>query len=143
TVTTYYHVAPRSPLGSPVLLVDTRRRVLNTCVLSDVAPEYAPRGSALVATSVLGGGTEPVRAAVVAALSEMYGADAGAWDLLVTRTVENALPAMPPPWPLTRTCRTGPGRYVCGDYRGTGSVQGALASGARAAREVLEDFGGS
>lgn len=143
TVTTYYHVAPRSPLGSPVLLVDTRRRVLNTCVLSDVAPEYAPRGSALVATSVLGGDTELVRAAVVAALSEMYGADAGAWDLLAARTVANALPAMPPPWPLTRTCRTGPGRYVCGDHRGTGSVQGALASGARAAREVLEDFGGS
>jgi phytoene dehydrogenase-like protein len=31
----------------------------------------------------------------------------------------------------------GPRRYVCGDYRATGSVQGALASGARAAREVL------
>ncbi|MEU3347184.1 NAD(P)/FAD-dependent oxidoreductase [Streptomyces sp. NPDC006700] len=143
TVTTYYHVAPRSPLGRPVLLVDIRRRVLNTCVLSDVAPEYAPRGSALIATSVLGGDTGPVRAAVVAALSEMYGADATAWDLLVARTVENALPAMPPPWPLTRTCRTGPGRYVCGDHRGTGSVQGALASGARAAREVLEDLRGN
>ncbi|MGW2742417.1 NAD(P)/FAD-dependent oxidoreductase [Streptomyces sp. NPDC001450] len=143
TVTTYYHVAPGSPLRRPVLLVDTRRRVLNTCVLSDVAPEYAPHGSALVATSVLGGHTEPVRAAAVAALSEMYGTDATAWDLLVARTVENALPAMPPPWPLTRTCRTGPGRYVCGDHRGTGSVQGALACGARAAREVLEDLGGS
>ncbi|MFJ2302474.1 NAD(P)/FAD-dependent oxidoreductase [Streptomyces sp. NPDC087787] len=143
TVTTYYHVAPRSPLGRPVLLVDTRRRVLNTCVLSDVAPEYAPHGSALIATSVLGGDTDSVRAAVVAALSEMYGADATAWDLLVARTVENALPAMPPPWPLNRTCRTGPGRYVCGDHRGTGSVQGALASGARAAREVLEDLGGN
>ncbi|MGV9422027.1 FAD-dependent oxidoreductase, partial [Streptomyces sp. NPDC003674] len=30
-----------------------------------------------------------------------------------------------------------PGRYVCGDHRATGSVQGALASGTRAAREVL------
>ncbi|OIK28396.1 NAD(P)/FAD-dependent oxidoreductase [Streptomyces malaysiense] len=141
TVTTYYHVAPRSPLGRPVLLVDTRRRVLNTCVLSDVAPEYAPRGSALVATSVLGGDTEPARSAAAAALPEMYGTDTATWDLLATRTVEDALPAMPPPWPLTRTCRTGPGRYVCGDHRGTGSVQGALASGARAAREVLADLG--
>ncbi|GAA2465248.1 NAD(P)/FAD-dependent oxidoreductase [Actinocorallia cavernae] len=142
TVTTYYHVAPRSPLRQPVLLVDTRRRVLNTCVLSEVAPEYAPRGSALVATSVPGDGTEPGRSAVAAALSEMYGTDTTGWDLLVARTIEDALPAMPPPWPLTRTCRTGNGRYVCGDHRGTGSVQGALASGARAAREVLEDLGG-
>ena len=30
-----------------------------------------------------------------------------------------------------------PRRYVCGDHRATGSVQGALASGARAARELL------
>ncbi|MFH8217602.1 NAD(P)/FAD-dependent oxidoreductase [Streptomyces sp. NPDC018057] len=142
TVTTYYHVTGRSPLGRPLLLVDTRRRVLNTCVLSDVAPEYAPRGSSLVATSVPDGDTGSVRAAVVAALSEMYGTDAGAWDLLAARTVEGALPAMPPPWPLTRPCRTGPGRYVCGDHRGTGSVQGALASGARAAREVRRDLAG-
>ena len=35
----------------------------------------------------------------------------------------------------------GPGRYVCGDHRATGSVQGALASGARAAREVLTAAG--
>ncbi|MDX2777435.1 NAD(P)/FAD-dependent oxidoreductase, partial [Streptomyces caniscabiei] len=54
TVTTYYHVAPRSPLGEPTLLVDTRRRFLNTCVLSDVVPGFAPPGHALVATSVLG-----------------------------------------------------------------------------------------
>ena len=33
----------------------------------------------------------------------------------------------------------GPRRYVCGDHRATGSVQGALASGARAARELLAD----
>ncbi|MFD8232988.1 NAD(P)/FAD-dependent oxidoreductase [Streptomyces sp. NPDC059696] len=142
TVTTYYHVAPRSPLGQPVLLVDTHRRVLNTCVLSDVAPEYAPRGSSLVATSVLGGDDGPVRTNVTEALSEMYGTDATVWDLLTARTVHGALPAMPPPWPLTRTCRIAPGRYICGDHRGTGSVQGALASGARAAREVLRDLGG-
>ncbi|TXJ86139.1 FAD-dependent oxidoreductase [Streptomyces lavendulae] len=142
TVTTYYHVAPRSPLKKPVLLVDTRRRVLNTCVLSEVAPGYAPRGSALVATSVLGGDEGGVRSAVTTALSEMYDTDTTAWDLLTARTIEDALPAMPPPWPLTRTCRTGQRRYVCGDHRGTGSVQGALASGARAAREVLEDLGG-
>ncbi len=47
---------------------------------------------------------------------------------------------MPPPQPLTRTTRVSPGRYVCGDHRATASVQGALASGARAAREVLRDL---
>ncbi|MFJ6793955.1 helicase associated domain-containing protein [Streptomyces sp. NPDC091268] len=53
---------------------------------------------------------------------------------------QRRVPAMPPPHPLTRTTRVAPGRYAGGDHRATGSVQGALASGARAAREVLRDL---
>ncbi|MFJ9536057.1 NAD(P)/FAD-dependent oxidoreductase [Streptomyces sp. NPDC101225] len=140
TVTTYYHVAPRSPLGEPTLLVDERRRFLNTCVVSDVVPQYAPLGSALVATSVLGADAGHREPAVREAMAEAYGTDTSGWHLLTTRTVPDALPAMPPPQPLTRTTRVTPGRYVCGDHRATGSVQGALASGARAAREVLRDL---
>ncbi|TQJ85898.1 NAD(P)/FAD-dependent oxidoreductase [Streptomyces sp. SLBN-31] len=140
TVTTYYHVAPRPPLAEPTLLVDERRRFLNTCVLSEVVPAYAPAGSALVATSVLGRDAEKRETAVREALAEVYDGDTGGWDLLITRTVQDALPAMPPPQPLSRTTRVGPGRYVCGDHRSTGSVQGALASGARAAHEALRDL---
>ncbi|WP_159774331.1 NAD(P)/FAD-dependent oxidoreductase [Streptomyces sp. HM190] len=143
TVTTYYHVAPRSPLGEPTLLVDTRRRFLNTCVVSDVVPEYAPPGHALVATSVLDGdgeSREDRERRVRAALGEAYGTGTDDWTLLTVRHIEDALPAMRPPQPLTRTTRVAPGRYVCGDHRATGSVQGALASGARAAREVLSDM---
>ncbi|MER8007602.1 NAD(P)/FAD-dependent oxidoreductase [Streptomyces sp. NPDC094149] len=140
TVTTYYHVAPRPPLAEPTLLVDERRRFLNTCVLSEVVPEYAPAGSALVATSVLGRDAEKRETAVREALAEVYDGDTGGWDLLTARTIQDALPAMPPPQPLSRTTRVGPGRYVCGDHRSTGSVQGALASGARAAHEALRDL---
>ncbi|MFF3348829.1 NAD(P)/FAD-dependent oxidoreductase [Streptomyces sp. NPDC002779] len=139
-VTTYFHVAPHSPLGEPTLLVDTRRRFLNTCVLSDVVPEYAPAGHALIATSVLGHDVEGRESQVREAVGEAYGTGTDAWQLLTVRTVEDALPAMAPPQPLSRTSRVGPGRYVCGDHRATGSVQGALASGARAAREVLRDL---
>jgi glycine/D-amino acid oxidase-like deaminating enzyme len=140
TVTTYYHTAPRSPLAEPVLVTDVRRRFLNTCVLSEVVPGYAPGGMALIATSVRGqdhGGRE---AEVRGALAEAYGTDTGAWQPLTVRTVPDALPAMPPPQPLSRTARVGRRRYVCGDHRATGSVQGALASGARAAREVARDL---
>ncbi|MFK0170802.1 NAD(P)/FAD-dependent oxidoreductase [Streptomyces sp. NPDC090306] len=142
TVTTYYHAAPRSPLREPALLVDTRRRFLNTCVLSEVFTGYAPAGAALVATSVLGPDTEGREKEVREALDEAYDADTRTWDVLTVRTVRDALPAMPPPQPLSRNSRVGPGRYVCGDHRATGSVQGAMASGARAAREILTDLGG-
>jgi hypothetical protein len=137
TVTTVYHAAPASPLAEPTLLVDTERQVLHTSVLSQVTPGYAGRGRALVSTSVLGGGGTTVEAEVRGRLATLYQADTGDWEHLATYTVEGALPAMAAPHPLTRGCRVGPGRYVCGDHRATGSVQGALASGARAAREVL------
>ncbi|WP_217198310.1 NAD(P)/FAD-dependent oxidoreductase [Streptomyces buecherae] len=141
TVTTYYHVTDAVRAAGRTLMVDSSGAILNTCVLSAVAPGYAPPGTALVSTSVLGT-DHPGRAeAVLRRLAELYDTDTGGWRRVATYTVEGALPAMLPPWPLSRTTRLGPGRYVCGDYRATGSVQGALASGARAAREVSADLG--
>ncbi|HWG14599.1 MAG TPA: FAD-dependent oxidoreductase, partial [Streptosporangiaceae bacterium] len=60
---------------------------------------------------------------------------------LASYPVHGALPAMPAPHPLSLPTRLGGGRYVCGDHRATGSVQGAMASGTRAAREYLADAG--
>ncbi|MGW0971483.1 NAD(P)/FAD-dependent oxidoreductase [Streptomyces sp. NPDC002516] len=139
-VTTYYHAATRSPLAEPVLVTDTRRRFLNTCVLSEAVRGYAPPGMSLIATSVLGHDQEGGEGWLRDTLAEVYGTDTGDWDLLTVRTVPDALPAMPPPQPLSLSSRVAPGRYVCGDHRATGSVQGALASGARAAREVAADL---
>ncbi|MFJ1646625.1 NAD(P)/FAD-dependent oxidoreductase [Streptomyces sp. NPDC088258] len=144
TVTTYYHAMPNAmtPLREPTLLLDERRRFLNTCVLSEVAPTYAPAGRSLVSTSVLGGDTPGRGATLLSDLAEVYGTDTASWEPVSTYTVEGALPVMSPPWPLTRRARRSAGRYVCGDHRATGSVQGALASGARAAREVLNEVFG-
>jgi phytoene dehydrogenase-like protein len=141
TVTTYYHATESTPMPEPTLMVDSTRTILNTCVLSEVAPSYAPPGTGLVSTSVLGTDLPGRAQAVLRRLAELYGADTSGWQQVAAYTVEGALPAMPPPWPLSRTTRLRRGRYVCGDYRATGSVQGALASGARAAREVYADLG--
>ena len=48
---------------------------------------------------------------------------------------------MPPPHDVRRPVRLLSGLYVCGDHRDTSTVQGALFSGRRAARAVLQDFG--
>ncbi|MFD7733730.1 NAD(P)/FAD-dependent oxidoreductase [Kitasatospora phosalacinea] len=137
-VTTFYHAAERSPLAGPTLLVDGDRRLLNSVVLSEVVPGCAPPGRSLVSTSVLGTAAE--EPAVRLRLAELYGCDTSGWEPLAAYRIPGALPAMPAPHPLTRRSRWAPGRYVCGDHRATGSVQGALASGARAAREVLADL---
>ncbi|MEU5365891.1 NAD(P)/FAD-dependent oxidoreductase [Streptomyces sp. NPDC005925] len=141
TVTTYYHATDSTPITEPTLMVDGTGTILNTCVLSRVAPTYAPPGTGLISTSVLGKDPPGRARGVLGRLAEVYGTDTSGWHQVAAYTVEGALPAMLPPWPLSRTTRIGPGRYVCGDYRATGSVQGALASGARAAREVSADLG--
>jgi phytoene dehydrogenase-like protein len=151
TVTTVYHAAPASPLAEPTLLVDTEGEILSTCVLSQVSPGYAA-GRSLISTSVLGGGGADREPAVRARLADLYQTGTAGWEHLDSYTIDGALPAMPAPLRLSQPCRVtedgagpgstgagGPRRYVCGDHRATGSVQGALASGARAAREVLAD----
>ena len=135
-VTTYYHVADRSPLNEPTLVTDARLRFVNSVVLSEVHAGWAPRGCALVATSVLGGDPAGREDGVRRALAEVYDTGTASWERVATRTVTCALPAMEPSLSLSRSSRVATGRYVCGDHRATGSVQGALASGARAAREA-------
>jgi phytoene dehydrogenase-like protein len=141
-VTTFYHVADRSPLRRPIVLVDGEGEVLNTVVLTDVCPAYAPEGRTLISTSVLGEAGPADEKAVRERLAVLYGCDTGKWDFLAHYAIPDALPAMLPPWPLSRPTKVAPHRYVCGDHRATGSVQGAMASGARAAREVLADLEG-
>ncbi|GAA1567809.1 NAD(P)/FAD-dependent oxidoreductase [Actinomadura kijaniata] len=135
-VTTFYHVAPTSPLREPIQVVDADGVITDTLVLTDAAPRYSPDDRALVSTSVLGVDADEAR--VRDRLTEIYG-DTSGWRLLATYRVRDALPAMPPPLPMRRPVRLGPGRYVCGDHRDTGSIQGALVSGRRAAQAVLAD----
>ncbi|MFD4904571.1 NAD(P)/FAD-dependent oxidoreductase [Kitasatospora purpeofusca] len=140
-VTTFYHAAPVRPLDGPLLVVDSRGPVLNTVVLSEVVPDCSPDGRALVSTSVRGVAAE--EGAVRRRAGELYGVDVSGWEPLAAYRIPEALPAGPAPLELSRTTRFAPGRYVCGDHRATASLQGALASGARAAREVSADLAGS
>lgn len=74
-------------------------------------------------------------------LDRIYGAHTDDWQLLTAHHDPYAVPAMPAPHDPERPVRVLSGLYVCGDHRDTSTLQGALNSGRRAARALLQDFG--
>ena len=141
-VTTYYHLAPlEGPTltwGQPWLAVDGRRRgpVINTVVMTHAAPEYAP-GRILVSTATLGVSSSAADERDIRAhLSAIHGISTTSWQHVATYPIRHALPAMPPPLDIRREVIMGNRMVVAGDHRDTSSIQGALASGRRAAGAV-------
>lgn len=140
-VTTYYFAADPWRRQSGLLTADADGSgVLNSVILTASVPEYSADGRSLIATSVLRDDAGPdltVDAARDVA-AELHRAPSGDWELVATRDLPQALPAMPAPHQFRRPVhlvRTGV--WVAGDHRDTSSIQGALVSGRRAATSVL------
>lgn len=141
-VTTYYHATPEPPLREPILVLDGERSgpVVNSLVLTNAAPSYSSDGRSLVSSSVLGV-DRPDDDAVRRRLTVLYGQSTEDWELIDVVQVADALPAaLPPLGNLRKPVSLGDGLYVAGDHRDTPSIQGAMASGARTARAVIEQL---
>jgi phytoene dehydrogenase-like protein len=145
SVTTFYYRTDHAPSRRGMIVLDADGGpVVNTAVLSQVAPSYAPAGSALVSASVLGVPADLAKTErlVRERLATMYGVSNGSWDLVASYPIPRAVPAMSGPHPLRRPARLERGLFVCGDHRATSSIQGAMHSGCRAARAVVRELGG-
>jgi phytoene dehydrogenase-like protein len=142
--TTVWYAAARSPIGAPDLVLDADGGgwINNLAVMSDVAPPYAPAGAALVAVSIVGRPPLPdpeLDRQVREQLAGWYGEAVRGWRTLRLDRIAYAQPRqdvtdLPT---LARDIRAGPGLWVCGDHRDTGSIQGALVSGRRCADAIL------
>jgi len=142
-----YFAAGQPPLQEAMLALNGNGRGLvnNLCVISQVAPEYAPEGASLVSVSVLESASlddKSLAAAVQDELVEWFGPQVALWRHLRTYAIPQALPAQRPPGLGPRPVRVSgaPRVYVCGDHRWTSSIEGAIASGLEAASAVLEDL---
>jgi phytoene dehydrogenase-like protein len=147
SVTCFYFAAEESPLAEPILALngDGAGPINNFVVISKIAPSYAPARKHLVSVTVLGihqltdaqlGGF------IIAQMKNLFGKAASAWQLLRSYRITHAQPqqypgALEPP---QRPVRIRPGVYTCGDHRDNASINGALASGRRAAEAVLSDL---
>jgi phytoene dehydrogenase-like protein len=142
-----YFAAEESPLKEPIVVLnaDEAGPVNHLAVMSDVAPSYAPPGAALVSASVLGdpaADDEALTATVREQLAGWFGPAARGWRHLRTYRLRHALPDQTAPAldVPQRPVWLDDGLYVCGDHRDTATLDGALASGWRAAQTVAVDL---
>ncbi len=147
SVTCLYFAADKSPLTEPILVVNSTGKgpINHFCVPSQIAPSYAPSGAFLLSVTVLGKHKqhyEPLETAVRTQLYEWFGSESLGWKHLKTYNILHALPAQEPPTTtsLTRTTQLNRGLYICGDYTDIASINGAMASGRRAAEAIIQDL---
>ncbi len=149
--TAFCYAAREVPLNEPIIVLNgegpSGGPVNNVAVMSAVSSQYAPPGEHLVVASVVGEAPTNEEAlarleqSVRGHLSKWFGAGVGAWRMLRAYPLAHALPQQRhAEWEQNpvRVPATG-GVYMCGDYRETASIQGALASGRRAAEAVARD----
>jgi phytoene dehydrogenase-like protein len=147
-VTCLYFATPKTPLAEPILVLngDGQGLVNSLCVISAVAPTYAPPESALVSVTVLGdpaAGDQELETVVRSELATWFGHDVHQqWRHLRTYRISYALPQQYPPSQVSTDypVRIRPSLFVCGDHYGTASINGVMESGRKAAEAVAEAF---
>ena len=137
-VTNLYFEAETSPLYRVIIALNGTQSgiVNNVAVMSDLAPDYAPDGKALISVSVLGENRETNLPLVVQQeLKEWFGEKVTTWKHLRTDLIKEALPTQEE----TNTIgfREIGGVFVCGDHAISASIEGAISSGKSTAEAIL------
>jgi len=136
--TTWYHSTKVVPTSSRSLIIDSQNRgpVVNTIVISNMMPSYAPMGNNLISsTSILPTTESEVRRH----LALMYGTDTRKWKLVAKYEIPSALPLAGLENSLMSGAHVKDSIYLAGDYKSAPSQNGALLSGRLAALSVLVD----
>ncbi len=149
--TTFYYAASEAPVDGALLVLNgdgsSAGPVNNVAVMSSVSERYAPADRHLIAASVVGqapetaAGMEKLERAARTQLARWFGREVGQWVVVGGYPITQALPlCRNAEWEVSATS-VAKGIFVCGDYRETPSIQGALASGRRVAHAILRQPG--
>ncbi|MEZ5374986.1 MAG: NAD(P)/FAD-dependent oxidoreductase [Acidimicrobiales bacterium] len=138
-VTGVWFAAPTPPVDHRLIMLDGTGQgpALNVAVMSNVAPEYAPAGRALIVAACPGNLDPAIEPAVRAQMRSWFGPQVDQWEHLRTDAIAHGQPEQLPPFDPKQRVSLGEHRFVCGDHRDTASIQGALYSGRRCAEAVL------
>lgn len=145
--TCLYFAAGTSPVDEPVLILNGEEEgvVNNLCVPSDVCANYAPAGSTLISVSLVGHcqlADNSLEQAVRLHLSRWFGNQVKTWRHLRTYRIKYALPDQSPQGIRSRQIWYGEQSKIhfCGDYKETGSINGAMYSGRKTAEAIISDL---
>ncbi len=143
-----YFAAPKSPNAEKLLMLNPRRSaaIHNMCVISDVAPDYAPAGQSLISVSTQGMDIVDEAALTARVRHELTGwfGDTGPagpvaqWRHLRTYHLPQALPAYPPTSLQREPLRLTDTLYQCGDQTAYPSLNAALQTGREVAEAILK-----
>jgi phytoene dehydrogenase-like protein len=114
--------------------------VLNVAIISNVAPSYAPPGKHLIAAALPGVISGNLEQLARQQLREWWGPQVDTWKHLRTYAISHGGPVQSAPFSPKQRVSLGDGRFVCGDHRDTGSIQGALYSGRRCGEAVVRSL---
>jgi len=142
-VKTWYLIANQNKeeilSGQKLVLTDSDPNALlvNSVVISQIAPSYAPPDTSLISASAIAANTKVESKVLLDYLSKLYQLPTNKWQIVAEYEILNALPAMYPPFTPMKNSFVADGLFVAGDHRNFSSIQGALDAGVRAAKASI------
>lgn len=134
-----YFSADVAPTKEKLVILDGTGKgpVLNVAVMSNISEHYAPRGKHLISVALPGVVAGDLESIARTQLREWWGPQVDSWRHLRTYAITHGGVVQEPPFAPKQSVDLGGGRFVCGDHRDTGSIQGALYSGRRCGEAVI------
>ncbi len=131
--TTAYFATTELPNDGKNLAISSNSKLVNSIVISQVSPKYAPAGQHLVSATSLSPITESVFRKELASIWQV---NTQQWQYVANYEIKQSLPAHLPGQSKSRNPFVTDGIYLAGDHMATPSQQGAMKSGYLAAREI-------
>ena len=131
--TTAYFATTELPKDGKNLAISSNSKLVNSIVISQVSPKYAPAGQHLVSATSLSPITESV---FRKELANIWQVNTQQWQYVANYEIKQSLPAHLPGQSKSRNPFVTDGIYLAGDHMATPSQQGAMKSGYLAAREI-------
>jgi len=145
--TCMYFYSNEAPIDDAMIVLNGGQTgpVVNFSVPSNVSSSYAPPGKALISCVIVGDTTMPEDELEKRTRSQMqvwFGKKVDDWKHLRTYRIKYALPDQTPESlsKVDRSYNVGDQTYSCGDYKETGTINGAMLSGRKCAEAIIDAY---